>query len=374
MANFKQRLRKEERGKIIVRATSWGIAGNLLIASVKLLVGYFSASIAVRSDAINNITDVFSSVATLVGYKLAKRDPSRQYPMGYGRIEYITGTLVGAIILYAGCDFLVASIGRILHPTPVHFTLVQISLLFLTIVGKIIMAYYNIRSGERAQSDALVAAGRDALSDVVYSLVIALSALTMLLTDWQIDGYLGVAVSVMIIWMGIKTIGDVLQKIIGARPDAELSLYIIEKVKEYPPIQGGHDLLLHDYGPLNKIGNMVLEFPPDVSLEKAYNAMQDAREAIYQELGIDFSFSFSCITEHNLEAYEVVERIMKDLPGSVSVHCLHFEKEKKFLRFDAVVETCVVDRQRYKQAFLWRLHKIYPDFHIDITVEYDTIG
>ncbi len=368
------RLDKVGRGRIIVRTTWVGILSNLLIATLKLVIGFLSNSIAVQSDGINNLTDVFSSVTTLIGYKLASRDASRSYPMGFGRIEYISGTLVGAVIIYAGFDFLFASINRILHPVGVVFTRLEIVLLAVTIVVKIFLARYNVRQGKRAYSDALVASGKDALSDVLYSSVIVVSAVVMMLTDWKIDGYLGVVVSLMILWVGVKSIGDVLKKIIGTRPDKALSLRLLEAVRRFPPIEGGHDLVLHDYGPLMQIGNMNLEFPSDVSLSEAYNAMQDAREAIYHEMGIDFVFSFSCLTAHNREGHQIVSRLIAEMPNAVSIHAVHYEKAHRSLGFHVVVETCVKDRAGFKRKLLKRLTPLFPDFTFSVVVEYDTIG
>lgn len=374
MSISKAKLNKEVRGNIIVRTTWIGILSNFLIATLKLVVGFFSHSIAVQSDGINNVTDVLSSLTTLVGYKLASRDSSRTYPMGFGRIEYISGTLVGAIIIYAGFDFLWTSIDRIINPIDVTFIPLQIILLSCTIIAKIFLARYNIHQGKHAQSDALIASGQDAFSDVLYSSVIVISALVMMLTNVKIDGYIGVLVSLMILWVGIKSITDILKKMIGIHPDKELSLRLIEAVRKFPPIEGGHDLLLHDYGPLTQVGNMCLEFPTDASLSDAYNAIQDAREYIYQEFGIDFVFSISCLTDHNSEGHKVVNGLIKDVPHVISVHAVHHEKQAQMLSFHVVVDTDVKNKESLKELLEERLKEIYPHYQFFIIVEYDTIG
>ncbi len=365
---------RSERGKIIMRTAWTGVFANVFIAAIKLGVGVLSQSVAVMSDAVNNITDVFSSVTTIVGYRLARRYPSRNHPLGFGRIEYLSGLLIGLVIIIAGAEFLAASIDRILHPCDTSFSLLQILLLSGTIVVKVFLSRYTIRQGHRAKSDALVASGKDAASDVLYSSVIVLSAIAMMLTDIRLDGYVGVLVSGVIIYIGVKSILEVIRKLIGIRPTARLGQDIVAEAKKFAPIQGGHDLILHDYGPGLQIGNMNLEFDKGVNLEAAYNAMQDAQEAILRKFGIYFVFGFYCVTPHNAEAHRIVLHLVRKMSGGVSVHALHYEKEQQFLRFDAVVDVSVTNCEAFRQQLLDKLRALFPGFTLHVTVEYDSIS
>ena len=155
---------KNEREKTIVKTSILGIISNIVLVTFKMIVGLLSNSIAIISDAINNLSDALSSIITIVGTKLASKAPDRNHPYGYGRIEYMTSTIVSAIVLYAGATSLIESVKKIITPEEVDYSFVTIIILVMGIIIKFVLGLYVKKKGKEVNSDSLVASGSDAFN------------------------------------------------------------------------------------------------------------------------------------------------------------------------------------------------------------------
>ncbi|MBP5318008.1 MAG: cation transporter, partial [Paludibacteraceae bacterium] len=237
----------EQRERVIVRVSLVGIGLNILLAGFKALVGMISHSIAYTVDAVNNLTDILSSVVTIVGAKLGAKKPDREHPHGHGRIEYVSSLIVAFIIIYAGVTALIESIQKIIHPVEVHYDTLAIVVICVSVVVKIFISRYFKTQGRKVDSSALTASGADALMDVAISLSVLASAVLYIVLGWAIEAYVGVFISLFIIKSGVGVVSDSVSDIIGSRSDARMSRRIKELLCEAPEVRGAYDLNLFNY-------------------------------------------------------------------------------------------------------------------------------
>ncbi len=198
-----------------------GIVLNLLLFAGKFIAGFLSNSIAITADAFNNLSDAGSSLVTLIGFKLAEQKPDSDHPFGHGRMEYLSGLIVSAVILMMGFELVKDSIDKILHPTGVDFSVVVLVILIASILGKCYMAFYNFHYGKRFESSTLRATAVDSLSDCVSTTVVLIATLIGYYTNVQIDGFCGIAVGILIFVAGINAAKETLSPLLGEAPDPE---------------------------------------------------------------------------------------------------------------------------------------------------------
>ena len=242
----------EERNKLIVRTSIIGILANVLLAGFKMVVGLFAHSIAIILDAVNNLSDVLSSLVTIVGNKLANKAPDRKHPLGHGRVEYISALIVSAIILYAGVTAAIEAVKKIINPETPNYTTVTLFIIAVAVVVKIVLGLFVSKQGKKAKSGALEASGKDALFDAVISASVLASAIIYLTTKVSLEAYVAVIISIFIIKAGIEIMAETISEILGKRADADLTKKVKEILNREPEVRGAYDLLLNNYGPNKK--------------------------------------------------------------------------------------------------------------------------
>ncbi|MGI6174579.1 MAG: cation diffusion facilitator family transporter [Christensenellales bacterium] len=226
-----------------------GIVLNLLLFAAKLTAGLISRSVAITGDAINNLSDAGSSVIMLAGFKMAGKKADTQHPFGHGRVEYIAGFAVSLIIMLMGIELIRSSIEKILTPEAVAFNLLPFCILLASIFVKLYMYAYNRFLCKRIQSDALKATALDSLSDAAATVVVVAGMLIGHYTGWMVDGYLGVVVSLFILYTGFTTARDTFHHLLGGAPSEALVHSIEQTVLAHDEILGVHEIIVHNYGP-----------------------------------------------------------------------------------------------------------------------------
>lgn len=257
-----------------------GIALNLLLVAGKLVAGALTGSIAITADGLNNLSDVGSSLITLIGFKLAQQKPDQEHPFGHGRIEYIAGLLVAVAILLMGFELLRSSIDKILNPSPVTFSIVSVVILIVSIAVKLYMSFYNRRIGKLIDSAAMKATAVDSLSDTVATTVVLAAMVVSHFTALSIDGWCSLLVSLFILYAGLTTIKDTVNLLLGQPPKPEYIEEIKAIVMAHDDIIGVHDVMVHDYGP----GRRSITLHAEVSASGDILAMHDAIDNIENEL------------------------------------------------------------------------------------------
>ena len=255
-----------DREKVVVKTSIISILSNIALAGFKAAVGLLANSIAIVSDAVNNLSDAISSIITIIGTKLAGKAPNKKHPYGYGRIEYMTSLIVSAIVLYAGVTALIESIKKIIHPEDVDYSTVTLVIIIAGIIVKFILALYVKKKGKEVNSDSLVASGSDAFNDAILSSSVLASAIIYLIFNISLEAYVGVLLSIFIIKAGIELIKESVDNMLGVRVESELAKNIKKDVVKEKDVRGAFDLVLNNYGPDKYLGSIHIEVPDTLSV------------------------------------------------------------------------------------------------------------
>ncbi len=274
-----------------------GILCNLVLFVLKLVIGVLMNSIAIISDAFNNLSDTGSSIVAIVGAKLSNTDPDHEHPYGHGRFEYIASLMIAFIIMLVGFELLKSSFGKILNPiqTTMHPWLILI--LVLSVFVKIWMYRYNKYIGELIDSSVNLAASKDSLNDVVATSVVILTTFLGQWTDLPLDGLAGLGVSVLVILTGFELAKDTVNLLLGMSPSDEMVQAIMDRLNASPLIKGAHDLKVHDYGPGRTIASVHTEISDQTNLIQAHAVIDALEKQIFKELGIDIVIHVDPIAE-----------------------------------------------------------------------------
>lgn len=264
-----------------------GIVLNLLLSAGKLFAGLMTGSISITADAFNNLSDAGSSVVTLVGFKLAGQKADDGHPFGHGRMEYLAGLLVSLMILLVGVELGRSSIGKILHPEAVDFSLVSTGILAASILVKLWMGQFNRGLGRKIGSAAMAATAADSLSDAVATAAVLAGTLVNRFAHVNIDGWVGLAVAVFILRSGWGAAKDTINPLLGESPDPELVKQLRELVLSHPQVVGMHDLIIHDYGPGRRLCSFHAEVPQDADILDAHDAIDHIEREIKEKFGIE---------------------------------------------------------------------------------------
>jgi len=274
------------RTRVGMLAGSLGIGLNLILFAAKLAVGLLSGSVAILSDAFNNISDTGSSLVALIGMALAARRPDREHPFGHGRAEYVSALIVAMMIFLVAAELLKESVGKLFSPEPIAVSLPMLAVLSGSILVKLCMFGYNRALGRRIDSSALTAAASDSMNDVIITSMILVSSALGARFGWNVDAPAGILVSLFIFYGGFRIARGVISLILGARPDPDLVRKITETVLSGKGIAGVHDLIVHDYGPGRLMASVHAEVDEGADILTIHESIDAAERRILRELGV----------------------------------------------------------------------------------------
>lgn len=319
-----------------------GLVANLLLFSVKLLAGLLSSSVAIIADAFNNLSDAGSSIVTLVGLRMASTPPDKEHPFGHGRMEYVTAVVIAIMILFAGFELAKSSIGEILNPAEKAFGLISVIILIASIVIKLWLALFYKNIGNRIHSATLWAAATDSRNDVICTSVVLASTVFGWLTEISVDGYAGTFVAVFIMWSGFSVLRDTISPLLGQAPEQDLVRDIKETVLAHDGIIGIHDLIVHSYGP----GNRIISLHAEVSSSEDMMRSHDLIDRIEREIMGKYN-AVACIhmdpvdtDDERVKALRLfVEEVLAAIDQSLTLHDFRvvFGETHTNLIFDVVV-------------------------------------
>lgn len=236
-----------------------GIACNLLLFAMKLLVGTLAASVSITADAMNNLSDATSSIVTLLGFKLAEKPADEDHPYGHARFEYLSGLGVAVMIIVIGFELAKSSVEKILNPTAVEFGFATCAVLLGSIIVKLWLAAFNGKLGKMIRSSTLEATAADSRNDCIATFAVLLAALVESVTSWKIDGWMGLGVALFILYSGWNLAKDTISPLLGEAASQELQEQIVGFIGEHPKVLGYHDLMVHDYGPGRQYASLHVE-------------------------------------------------------------------------------------------------------------------
>ena len=300
-----------------------GIVINLLLFALKLLAGTLAGSVAVTADAFNNLSDAGASIVTLLGFRLAGQKPDTEHPFGHGRLEYISGLIVALVILLMGFELLRDAVSAIFHPEAVECSALTVAILLASIAAKFYMYCYNRAVGKKISAAAMQATAADSLSDCAATTAVLLSTLAGRFLGWKIDGWCGLAVSLLILWAGFQAARDTLSPLLGQPPTPEFVQKIRDIVMSNESICGIHDLVVHDYGPGRVMISLHAEGPAHGDILELHDEIDNVEKELHDKLGCEAVIHMDPVVTNDEtvnEAHRRVEELVRGIDESISIH------------------------------------------------------
>lgn len=300
-----------------------GIFLNIVLFGIKYFAGVISHSIAITADAFNNLSDAGSTVITLAGLRLAEKKPDKDHPFGHGRMEYLSGLAVSVIIILVGIELLGSSVDKIINPTEVDTSAAAIVILVASILIKGYMFLYNRKVGKKINSAGMKATALDCIGDSVATFVVLISTIISYFTEFKIDGWCGILVSLFIVYAGIRSVKETVNPLLGMPPEKEFIDEIERIVLSYDKIVGIHDLIVHDYGPGRVVVSLHAEVDGKENIYTLHDIIDNAENKLAEELGCMAVIHMDPIETDNAVTAKVrndVAEAMKMLGENVTIH------------------------------------------------------
>lgn len=356
----------------IVKASAIGIAGNMLLVAFKMVIGFFSHSIAIILDGVNNATDALSSIVTIVGTKVAGRPPDAKHPFGYGRIEYLTSVVIAVIILVAGALSLRESILKIIHPATPSYSTITITIIVVAILGKVVLGIVFKRYGDKTSCEALIASGVDSNYDAVLSAGTLVVAFAQNLWNVNIDGAVGVVISLVVCKAGIEVLHDALAPIIGTPEDREHVANIKRYIRTFPNVCDVHNVVMDNFGPNKIIGSVYIDVPDDLTARQVGELTRSIAKGLQDKFNVELTVGIRTdnTTPEFAPMRKVLEGLAKKDESVMNVHAFYVDPDTKTCYFDMVVKL-KSDGKKAKDDLVTAMQKRYPDFSFDVQVETD---
>ena len=367
--------KESSREKTIVKTSIIGIIANVFLAGFKAVIGLMTNSIAIILDAVNNISDAGSSLITIVGTKLANKEPDKKHPFGYGRIEYLSAMIISVIVLYAGITSFVESVKQIIHPETPDYNAVSLVIVAVAVAVKILLGRYVKGVGVKVNSDSLINSGEDATLDSIISASTLVAAGIFLIFHISLEAWLGAIISVVIIKSGTEMLRDTISQILGERNDKELAKGIHDTIMSFPDVQGAYDLVLNNYGPDTWNGSIHIEVPDTYSADQLDQLIREITMKVIHEHQVILTaigvYSVNTKDEEIIRAKRQVEEIIFAHKYVRQMHGFYLLKDQKTMRFDIVISFDAKDRRAVCNEVIADVQKSFPDYELQVAMDTD---
>lgn len=330
---------RNKYGKV---AGTFGMVSNLILGVIKLIIGSISNSVSIMADAANNISDMASSALTIVGFKLSNKKPNHEHPYGYARYEYVSGFVIALLMLAMGLVFAKESIIKIIFPQELTINLITYIVLFVAILGKTHQMIVYSSFAKSIDSNTLKAAAVDTRNDIISTTAILVSMIIMKLLNLNLDGYLGLGVSIFVIISSIKMVKEVLEPIIGIIPTKERVEEVRNKILSYECVQGIHDLVIHNYGVHNDFITVHVEIDASMNMIEAHDLMDNIENDFKEHLGVDLTIHMDPVVIGNEKVDRLKEKVtetINKMDTELQIHDFRIVEGKTHtnILFDCVV-------------------------------------
>ncbi len=365
----------ENRDKTIIRTSIIGILVNVLLAAFKAVVGLLSHSIAVVMDAVNNLSDALSSVITILGTKLAGKEPDKKHPLGYGRIEYLSAMIISVIVLYAGVSSLVESVKKILHPEKPDYSATALLIIAVAVVAKIILGSFVKKKGLDVKSDSLVASGSDALHDSIISASTLAAAVIYLFFHISLEAWLGAIISAVIVKSGLDMLRDTVSEILGERIDAETAQSVKDTICQTEGVRGAYDLVINNYGPNRQIGSVHIEVPDTMTVGELDGLEREISKNVFVKHHLILTgISVYSMNMGDKEAVRVetgVRKILEEYPDVLQMHGFFLDKKDKTMKFDIIISYDAQNREQLYKEIMEKVTAAFPEYTPQVQLDFD---
>ena len=374
--NYKDIENENVREKYGVLAGILCIICNFILFCVKLVIGTIMNSIAITSDAMNNLSDMGSSVISIVSSKMSNQKPDKDHPFGHGRIEYVASLIVSFLIILVGFELLKSSIDKIINPEAVVFNIGLVIILALSVLIKFWMFSYNKYIAKAINSSLMDATAHDSLNDSISTGAVIVSLFIGQFTTLPIDAIMGLLVSAFIMVSGIKLAKEVIDVILGTPPSLETVKKISDIVLSGEGIVGIHDLIVHEYGPGRVFASVHAEVPDDVDIVKVHEVIDALEQRVQKELNFVLVIHMDPISvndEKTQKIRKIITEITNEISSELSIHDFRMTDGENNINliFDLVVpiETSTEDRKKYVDTISGKLKEI--DIRYNTVIQID---
>ncbi len=358
-----------------------GIICNCLLAAGKLIVGHMTSSMSITADGLNNLSDGASSVVTLLGFKLAEKPADRKHPYGHARIEYIAGLTVAVMILFIGLELGKSSVQKFINPEPIEFSFTAVWVLCASILVKLFMMLFNLKMGRRINSNALLATAADSRNDVMTTSAVLAASIVEHFYDVRIDGVMGIAVSLFILYSGIKLAGETMSPLLGEGANPELQKQITDYINGCPMVLGCHDLMVHDYGPGRRYASIHVEIDKNEDPMACHARIDRMERECLKNYGTHLVIHYDPVVTDDPEVNStkrLVNTIIKVRDGRLTIHDFRMvdDGESVKMSFDMILpEDLRGQEQSIKETVEKALDSLdSKKYYADITFDMESEG
>lgn len=352
-----------------------GIAANLLLCAGKLVAGTLTGAVSMTADALNNLSDAASQCISLVSFRLASKPADRDHPFGHARIEYVASMIVSFIIMLVGFELLKSSVDKIVNPATTEFEVVSTVILAVSVLIKVGLFFLNRFVGKRIDSGVIKATAVDSLSDAGATTAVLISALILKFTGVDIDAYMGIAVSVVIMVAGVKILNETKNVILGEAPCEDLVESIKSLVSEYPVALGIHDLMVHNYGAGKAVASLHVEVDGGEDIYKIHDVIDNIEKHLKTELGIDATIHIDPIVTNDTEVDYFRQRtiaLVREIDSLWKIHDFRLVKGETHnnLIFDVAVPfECKLKNDEIKSLISEKIKEIGENCYTVLTID-----
>ena len=358
-----------------------GIICNCLLAAGKLIVGHMTSSMSITADGLNNLSDGASSIVTLLGFKLAEKPADRKHPYGHARIEYIAGLTVAVMILFIGLELGKSSVQKFINPEPIEFSFTAVWVLCASILVKLFMMLFNLKMGRRINSNTLLATAADSRNDVMTTSAVLAASIVEHFYDVRIDGVMGIAVSLFILYSGIKLAGETMSPLLGEGANPELQKQITDYINGCPMVLGCHDLMVHDYGPGRRYASIHVEIDKNEDPMVCHARIDRMERECLKNYGTHLVIHYDPVVTDDPEVNStkrLVNTIIKVRDGRLTIHDFRMvdDGESVKMSFDMVLpEDLRGQEQSIKETVEKALNSLdSKKYYADITFDMESEG
>lgn len=352
-----------------------GIFCNTLLFAGKFFVGTIAGSVSITADAVNNLSDAASSIISLIGFKMAEKPADEDHPYGHARYEYLSGLTVAVMIILIGFELFKSSLNKVLHPSAVDFSWVAVGVLICSILIKLWMALFNRSMGKKINSQALEATAADSRNDVVSTGAVLAATIISHFCSVELDGYMGIAVAVFILYSGMGLVKDTLDPLLGKAPDPEFVDYIQNKIMSYKGVLGTHDLMIHDYGPGRQFASVHVEMAAEDNVLESHDVIDNIERDFLKNDGLNLIVHFDPImtgddTVNDLRCW-LMEKV-KTIDKNLSIHDMRIVPGTSHtnLIFDCVMPHSLnMTPSELKSKIRNLVNEEYPNYYCVMTID-----
>ena len=288
-----------------------GILNNLFLFVIKFVIGTIVHSVSIQADGVNNLTDAGSNIISILSFHFANKPADKDHPFGHERTETIASLFVGILILVLGFETAKESLSKVIHPGSIDFRLASVIILLVSIIVKFWMYTYNKKLSKTYDSSLLEASALDSISDVCGTMAVLVSTLLSPVLHFNLDGYMGIVVSGIILYGAYGLLRDMINSLIGEAPDPELVHNIVDRIMAHPAIIGVHDMMLHNYGPNKIFASAHVEVDSSKDIFETHDHIDNIEREVKENMNIDLVLHMDPVKVNDPETELYREKVVE---------------------------------------------------------------